>query len=69
VIVAARTEQQLADNLAAAALKLTVDEHARLETVSRPPLIYPFWHHAAAASDRLSEADLSLISPHLQRDN
>ena len=68
VIVAARTEEQLADNLAATALELTVEEHGRLEAVSRPPLIYPFWHQAASANDRLSDADLSLISPHLQPD-
>jgi aryl-alcohol dehydrogenase-like predicted oxidoreductase len=66
VIVAARTDQQLADNLAAATLELTPDEHARLEAVSRPPLIYPFWHHRNAAGDRLSDADLSLISAHMQ---
>jgi aryl-alcohol dehydrogenase-like predicted oxidoreductase len=65
LIVGARTEEQLADNLAAAELELTPDEHARLEKVSRPPLIYPFWHQRASASDRLSAADLSLIGPYL----
>ena len=44
VIVGARTDEQLADNLAAADLSLSADETARLEAVSRPPLIYPFWH-------------------------
>jgi aryl-alcohol dehydrogenase-like predicted oxidoreductase len=67
VIVGARTDEQLADNLAAATLELTPDEQARLEEVSRPPLIYPFWHQRASANDRLSDADLSLIGPHLQR--
>jgi aryl-alcohol dehydrogenase-like predicted oxidoreductase len=66
VIVGARTDEQLADNLAAATLELTPDEQARLEKVSRPPLIYPFWHQRATANDRLSDADLSLIGPHLQ---
>jgi aryl-alcohol dehydrogenase-like predicted oxidoreductase len=66
VIVGARTEEQLADNLAAATLELTQEEQQRLEAVSRPPLIYPFWHHRASASDRLSEADLSLLGPHLR---
>jgi aryl-alcohol dehydrogenase-like predicted oxidoreductase len=67
VIVGARTEEQLADNLAAAELELTAEEHGRLEKVSRPLLLYPFWHQRASASDRLSEADLSLIGPHLQQ--
>jgi aryl-alcohol dehydrogenase-like predicted oxidoreductase len=66
VIVGARSEEQLAANLSAAALQLSADEHARLEEVSRPNLIYPFWHHRAAASDRLSAADLSLLAPHLR---
>jgi aryl-alcohol dehydrogenase-like predicted oxidoreductase len=65
VIIAARTETQLADNLAAASLELTDDESARLEAVSRPPLIYPFWHHRNTANDRLSAADLSLLDAFL----
>jgi aryl-alcohol dehydrogenase-like predicted oxidoreductase len=67
VIIGARTEGQLADNLDAAHLTLSGDEIARLEEVSRPPLIYPYWHQRNTASDRLSAADLSLIGPHLQR--
>jgi aryl-alcohol dehydrogenase-like predicted oxidoreductase len=66
VIVGARTEQQLAANLAAAELELTSAEHARLEAVSRPPLLYPFWHHRNAAGERLSAADLSLIGQYGQ---
>jgi aryl-alcohol dehydrogenase-like predicted oxidoreductase len=66
VIVGARTEEQLADNLAAASLELTADETARLEQVSRQPLIYPYWHQRKTASDRLSAADLSLIGPYLR---
>ena len=62
VIVGARTEAQLADNLAAADLKLSDAESRRLEGVGRPPLIYPFWHQRASAGDRLGPADLSLIA-------
>jgi aryl-alcohol dehydrogenase-like predicted oxidoreductase len=65
VIIGARTDEQLADNLAAAELKLSADEVSRLEAVSRPPLIYPYWHQRKTAADRLSAADLSLIGPHL----
>jgi aryl-alcohol dehydrogenase-like predicted oxidoreductase len=66
VIVGARTEQQLADNLAAADLKLSAQETARLEEVSRPTLIYPFWHQAMSANDRLGAGDLSLLRPYLE---
>jgi aryl-alcohol dehydrogenase-like predicted oxidoreductase len=65
VIVGARTDAQLADNLKAAELTLTDDESSRLEKVSRPPLLYPYWHQRKTASDRLSEADLVLLAPHL----
>lgn len=61
VIIGARTEAQLAENLAAADLVLADDERARLDKVSLPVLQYPYWHQKATASARLSEADLSLI--------
>jgi aryl-alcohol dehydrogenase-like predicted oxidoreductase len=44
VIVGARTEEQLKDNLAAADWRLTEDEVARLDRVSARPLPYPYWH-------------------------
>ena len=65
VVIGARTEEQLADNLAAAELRLSDEERRRLDEVSVPPLIYPFWHQAKTASDRLSPVDLSLLAPHL----
>jgi aryl-alcohol dehydrogenase-like predicted oxidoreductase len=65
LVVGARTREQLADNLAAAELTLSAEEHARLDEVSRPPLLYPYWHQAATARDRLSPADLTLLGPHL----
>jgi aryl-alcohol dehydrogenase-like predicted oxidoreductase len=65
VIIGARTDEQLTDNLAAAELTLSNEEVDRLEEVSRPPLIYPFWHQRKTANDRLSAADLSLIGPQL----
>ena len=65
VIIGARTDKQLADNLEAAELSLSEEERRRLDEVSAPPLIYPFWHQAKTASDRLGPADLPLLSPHL----
>ncbi len=65
VIVGARTDEQLADNLEAAELSLSEEERGRLDEVSAPPLIYPFWHQAKTASDRLGPADLPLLTPHL----
>ena len=65
LVIGARTSEQLADNLAAASLTLTEAERAQLDKVSAPPLIYPYWHQARTASDRLSPADLTLLGPHL----
>ena len=65
VIVGARTEEQLRDNLAAAELTLTVEEIDRLDTVSQVPLLYPYWHQANTQPARFSPADLSLIGRHL----
>jgi aryl-alcohol dehydrogenase-like predicted oxidoreductase len=65
VIVGARTEEQLRDNLAAAELTLTAEEIERLDTVSQAPLLYPYWHQANTQPARFSPADLSLIGRHL----
>ena len=66
LIVGGRTEAQFKDNLAAAELKLTPEERARLDQVSQPPLLYPYWHQAMAAKDRLGAADLAFLSPYLK---
>ena len=42
VIVGARTEEQLADNLASAELTLSAEEVERLDKVSAQPLPYPY---------------------------
>ena len=65
LVVGARTEEQLADNLGAADLTLEDDERARLDEVSAPRLMYPYWHQAKSASERLSEADLTLLGAHI----
>ncbi len=66
-IIGARNDAQLADNLKAAELALSPGEIDQLEAVSRPPLMYPYWHQRNTAADRLSPADLALIRPHLPR--
>jgi aryl-alcohol dehydrogenase-like predicted oxidoreductase len=65
IVIGARTDEQLADNLKAVDLSLSGEERDRLEQVSRPPLLYPYWHQRKTASDRLSEADLALLAPYL----
>jgi aryl-alcohol dehydrogenase-like predicted oxidoreductase len=65
VVVGARTDEQLADNLKAAELVLSEEERRRLDGASALPLIYPFWHQAKTASDRLGPADLPLLGSRL----
>jgi aryl-alcohol dehydrogenase-like predicted oxidoreductase len=66
LVIGARTAEQLADNLAAVSLTLSDTERRQLDQVSAPPLIYPYWHQAKTASDRLSPADLTLLRPYIQ---
>jgi aryl-alcohol dehydrogenase-like predicted oxidoreductase len=61
VVIGARTDEQLADNLGAAGLELSAEERARLDGLSEPPLLYPYWHQLKTSSDRLSPADLTLL--------
>src|SRR5579862_824973 len=44
LIIGARNEQQLRDNLAAASFVLTADQVARLDAASEQPAAYPYWH-------------------------
>jgi aryl-alcohol dehydrogenase-like predicted oxidoreductase len=67
VVIGARTDAQLQDNLKAGGVVFTAEERARLDAASAPALLYPYWHQASTASDRLSPADLSLLGPHLKR--
>jgi len=52
VIIGARTDEQLADNLAAAAWSLSDAEVARLDEASATPFRYPYSHHRAYGADR-----------------
>jgi aryl-alcohol dehydrogenase-like predicted oxidoreductase len=65
VIIGGRNEEQFKDSLAATNLALTVEERQRLDKVSELPLLYPYWHQVKWAKDRLSAADLAVLSPYL----
>ena len=66
LIIGARTDEQLRDNLRGADLTLTADEREALDKVSAPDLVYPHWHQLATAKDRLGAADLALLGQHLK---
>jgi len=66
LIIGARNDDQLRDNLGAASLSLAADERAALDKVSAPDLVYPHWHQLATSADRLGAADLALLGQHLR---
>jgi aryl-alcohol dehydrogenase-like predicted oxidoreductase len=53
VIIGAKSQEQLADNLAAADLTLSEEEMNRLNEVSAPPREYPGWMFDRQLADRL----------------
>ncbi|MBK0866797.1 aldo/keto reductase [Saccharopolyspora sp. HNM0986] len=60
LVIGARKDEQLQDNLAAAEVRLGRDELARLDEVSKPWLVYPHWHQANTATDRFGAPDRAL---------
>jgi aryl-alcohol dehydrogenase-like predicted oxidoreductase len=55
VLIGARTEEQLADNLNAATWALSDEELSRLDELTVPRILYPYWHQQFSA--RLGPAD------------
>jgi aryl-alcohol dehydrogenase-like predicted oxidoreductase len=52
IIVGARNEEQLRQNLGAMGWKLTAEQTARLDAASSVRLPYPYWHQRTTFSDR-----------------
>ena len=52
VLIGARDEAQLKDNLAATTWQLTKEEVARLDAVSKPVRPYPYWVQKTYCSER-----------------
>ena len=60
LVIGARNEAQLKDNLAATDLKLTSEQRQKLDEVSKLNLPYPYWHQRNSSSERLGPADMAL---------
>ena len=52
VIVGARNEEQLRQNLGAVGWKLSAEQVSRLDAASAVPLAYPYWHQRSTFIDR-----------------
>jgi aryl-alcohol dehydrogenase-like predicted oxidoreductase len=57
LIVGGTSVSQFERNFRALDIVLSDEELKRLDSVSRPPQIYPLWHQSQFASPRFSEAD------------
>lgn len=62
VVVGGLSQDHFRDNIAATSLTLSDQELSRLNLVSRPDYIYPYWHQHNFAADRFSPADKALHS-------
>ena len=60
LVVGGLSEEQFRDNIAAVDLKLSAEELERLNQVSRPAYIYPYWHQHNFAKERFSAGDWAL---------
>ncbi len=52
VIIGARTKEQLTDNLKTSDWKMSAEEIARLDELSAPPKVYPYWMLQRLVQDR-----------------
>jgi aryl-alcohol dehydrogenase-like predicted oxidoreductase len=52
VVIGARDEKQLRDNLGAADFQLEAEQVARLDRASERPPVYPYWHQRRTSTDR-----------------
>jgi aryl-alcohol dehydrogenase-like predicted oxidoreductase len=52
VIIGARNEEQLRQNLGATGWNLAPEQVAKLDSASAVPVPYPYWHQQQAAGER-----------------
>ncbi|MGH8721132.1 MAG: aldo/keto reductase, partial [Burkholderiales bacterium] len=52
IVIGARNEAQLRDNLGAVGWKLTAEQVATLDAASAVPLAYPYWHQRTIYGER-----------------
>jgi aryl-alcohol dehydrogenase-like predicted oxidoreductase len=62
LVIGGRTLEQIKNNIKASEVVLTNNEIQQLNEISKIPLLYPYWHQANFAKNRLSEADKILLS-------
>ncbi|MBU9674946.1 aldo/keto reductase [Planococcus sp. CP5-4] len=61
IVIAARNEAQLQENIASYKIKLKQDEHNLIEKAARPVPIYPNWHRAMSAPEMASPSEIGYL--------
>lgn len=61
VVIAARKEEQLRENIDSFEIELTKEEHAKIEAIARPEAIYPLWHRAMNGMSQSSPSEKTYL--------
>ncbi|WP_404456444.1 aldo/keto reductase [Oceanobacillus kapialis] len=61
VVIAARNEEQLRENIDSYEITLTKEEHDKIESIARPAPIYPLWHRVMAAMEQGSPSEMPYL--------
>ena len=62
IVIAARNEEQLKENIASFDIQLTKEEQDKIEAVARPVPIYPLWHRAMSAPEMGSPSEITYLN-------
>lgn len=61
VVIAARNEAQLRENIASYDIRLTKDEHDIIEAAARPEPFYPNWHRTMTGFEKGSPSEMAYL--------
>ena len=61
IVIAARNEEQLKENIASFDIKLSKEEHDLIEKTARPSPLYPHWHRAMNAYEMGSPSEMTYL--------
>jgi aryl-alcohol dehydrogenase-like predicted oxidoreductase len=67
IVIGGRSLEQIENNIKASEVVLTEAELQRLNEVSKLPLLYPYWHQANFAKNRMSAGDRVLLQEHITK--
>lgn len=62
IVIAARNEEQLRENIDSYDIALSADEEAKIESVARPAPFYPLWHRAMNSASKGSPSEMAYLA-------